>query len=272
MYAVEVQNQPDAEFPRRMFVYHYRLLDRYNRSVVSLAVLGDPRIDWRPGRFEHELWGCRLEFAFPTVKLLDLSKQVSIMEDENENAAALRMVRWNPFQIIIAAHLAAMQTQRDVTARFQSKWKLVRTLYDQGMRPDDVRQLFRLIDWLIDLPRELTERFSDALHDLEKEKQMPYVTSVERLAEQKGYEQGIEAVLRLRFGEGGLALMPEIRALSDVGLLQTILADAERVDNPSELRQLWLRAQGGNPEHVGLASALPVKNLRHVQLTTSANL
>ena len=37
----EVQNQPDAGFAERMYVYNYRLFDRYHRRVASLAVLGD---------------------------------------------------------------------------------------------------------------------------------------------------------------------------------------------------------------------------------------
>jgi hypothetical protein len=37
---VEVQSQEETDFPRRMFVYNYRIFDRYNRSVASLAVLG----------------------------------------------------------------------------------------------------------------------------------------------------------------------------------------------------------------------------------------
>ena len=36
---VEVQTTPEAEFPRRMYVYNYRVFDRYNRAVASLAVL-----------------------------------------------------------------------------------------------------------------------------------------------------------------------------------------------------------------------------------------
>jgi hypothetical protein len=36
---LKVQSQRDADFARRMFVYHYRILDRYNRDVVSLAIL-----------------------------------------------------------------------------------------------------------------------------------------------------------------------------------------------------------------------------------------
>lgn len=45
---VEVQSQPEAEFARRMYVYNYRLFDRYNRRVASFAILGDNRRGWRP--------------------------------------------------------------------------------------------------------------------------------------------------------------------------------------------------------------------------------
>lgn len=40
-----------------MPVYHYRLFDRYNGSVASLAILGDDRPTWKPDQFSHELWG-----------------------------------------------------------------------------------------------------------------------------------------------------------------------------------------------------------------------
>src|SRR5438128_883875 len=48
---IEVQSREESRFPRRMFVYHYRLFDRYDREVVSLAVLGDDRPGWRPSHF-----------------------------------------------------------------------------------------------------------------------------------------------------------------------------------------------------------------------------
>src|SRR5438270_4328333 len=38
---VEVQTQRDPDFPSRMYGYNTRLFDRYNRRVVSLAVLAD---------------------------------------------------------------------------------------------------------------------------------------------------------------------------------------------------------------------------------------
>jgi hypothetical protein len=43
---IEVQSQYEADFAQRMFVYHYRIFDRYNRQVVSLIVLADDRPNW----------------------------------------------------------------------------------------------------------------------------------------------------------------------------------------------------------------------------------
>jgi hypothetical protein len=36
---IEVQSQREREFAERMFVYNYRLFDRYNRKVASFAIL-----------------------------------------------------------------------------------------------------------------------------------------------------------------------------------------------------------------------------------------
>lgn len=38
---IEVQGRPEEGFAERLFVYHYRIFDRYNRQVVTLAVLAD---------------------------------------------------------------------------------------------------------------------------------------------------------------------------------------------------------------------------------------
>ena len=54
-----------------MFTYYYRLLDRFDRPVVSLAILGDERPNWRPDRYETILWGYGAQFSFRAVKLLD---------------------------------------------------------------------------------------------------------------------------------------------------------------------------------------------------------
>jgi len=54
---IEIQSQRDVDFGERMFRYHARLYDRDRVPVVSLAVLGDEEVGWRPDRFGYALWG-----------------------------------------------------------------------------------------------------------------------------------------------------------------------------------------------------------------------
>ncbi|MGB3654026.1 MAG: hypothetical protein WBA41_22840 [Rivularia sp. (in: cyanobacteria)] len=72
---LEVQAQEKDNFPERMFVYNYRIFDRYKRPVASLAVLADSSSTWRPSQFGYELFGCTVDFKFPVVKLLDYQQR-----------------------------------------------------------------------------------------------------------------------------------------------------------------------------------------------------
>jgi hypothetical protein len=70
MTHIEIQGQEETGFSERMFTYNYRLRDRYNQPVVSLAILGDERPNWRPQQYNDGLWGCHIRFDFPIIKLL----------------------------------------------------------------------------------------------------------------------------------------------------------------------------------------------------------
>ena len=177
---VEIQTQRDEAFPERMFVYHYRLYDRTRQPLLSLAVLGDEQAAWRPRRFGYKLYGCEVSMDFPTVKLLDYAGNLSALE-----AVA------NPFAPLVLAHLKTLETRGDSAARYNWKFRVIRGLYERGFRPEQVCQLFRLIDWMMDLPVELEQQLQQALLRLEEEKHMPYVTSIERFAEQRGREVGL---------------------------------------------------------------------------------
>ena len=137
---LEVQGRPEDDFELRMYVYHYRIFDRYGRQAVSLAVLADERPTWRPGRFGYNLWGCSLDFRFPAAKLLDLA------DAELEQST-------NVFATIVLAHRAAQQTAGNDEPRRAQKIRLIRRLYERGLEAEDVRELFRLIDWFLALPR-----------------------------------------------------------------------------------------------------------------------
>lgn len=173
----------------------------------------------------QSLW-VRDELAFlPAVKLLDFAAKESELKADR-----------NPFAKVVLAHLKARQTQGDPANRSVWKLRLVRGLYEQGFGAKDVRELFRVIDWLLALPRALEIRFRDDLELIQQEKKMPYVTSIERI----GRREGIHALLKLRFGDDGLKLMPEIEDIHEEDTLREIINSISTVQTPEDVRRIWL--------------------------------
>jgi hypothetical protein len=168
---IEIQNQEERNFSDRMFVYYYRLRDKYNQQVASLAILGDEQAAWRPQPLRHELWGCEVTFRFPVIKLLDYEPRWAELERSR-----------NPFAIAVMAHLKTKETRRDAGARKEWKFRLTRRLYEQGYERQDILNLFRFLDWLMELPDSLKQAFWVEFEQYEQERKMRYVTTIERMA------------------------------------------------------------------------------------------
>jgi hypothetical protein len=191
---LEVQSTEESVFPKRMYVYNYRLSDRYDIPVASLAILGDERSSWRPDRYQSELWGCAVDFRFPVVKLVDYRQNWQALEESR-----------NPFAVVVMAHLKAQETRRDGQQRKLWKFILTKRLYEQGYERQDVLNLYRFIDWMLELPEGLEQEFRAEVEQLEQERQMTYISSIERMAEQKGRQdvlrQEVEGLLIAKFSE-----------------------------------------------------------------------
>jgi tetrahydromethanopterin S-methyltransferase subunit F len=181
----------------------------------------------------------------------------------------------NPFAMVVLAHLRTLQTRQDQGERYGSKIRLIKGLYERGWAADDVRRLFRVIDWMMDLPKPLEVTFWQQIKQYEEEKQMPFMTTPERIGREEGLAEGlakgrtegltegltkgrtegltegltkgrteglakgIEVALELKFGEAGLGLMPEIRAIEDEAKLETVLRAVHTAAGPEDLRRLW---------------------------------
>jgi hypothetical protein len=70
---------------------------------------------------------------------------------------------------------------------------------------------------------------------------MPFMTGFERHALEKGLLQGIEALLDVKFGADGLALLPEIRELRDHEMYQDVLQAIRKASSLDEVRRVWTR-------------------------------
>ena len=82
----------------------------------------------------------------------------------------------------------------------------------------------------------------DEIRDFAKEKDMPFMTGADRYERREGLLMGIEAVLDVKFGAPGLALLPEIRQIKDPDVLREILQAVKQADNPEALRRVWAKA------------------------------
>ncbi len=209
---VEVQVSEEGGFPKRMYVYNYRVFDKYNREVVSLAVLADENPSWRPCESGYSLWGFSTNTRFPVVKLLDYAPRWQELEIDP-----------NPFAMFVLAHLKTLETQRDPDQRRVWKVRLVKGLYDRGLSAADVRGLFRFVDWLLDLPKDLERSYWQEVCEYAEDKHMPYITTPERIGMEKARLEDIELGLEARFGAKGLELLPKIRRIEDGETLKTLL-------------------------------------------------
>ena len=208
MVNVEVQAHNDQSFAERVFIYNYRTFDRFRRPVVSVALLCDDDRSFHPQGFTAcDLWGCRLRLDFPTVKLLEYNSRWDELEAGR-----------NPFAVVTMAHLKTRATRSRPDERFHWKIRLIRGLYDKGYTKNDVVSLFKFIDWIMTLPEELSRRVKETVHEIEMEKKVQYVTSIERLASEEGLQKGMQKGMQegIKQGESRLLKILLINAFGPI--------------------------------------------------------
>lgn len=117
---------------------------------------------------------------FPCIKLLDYRKKWDELEQSK-----------NPFAFVVMAHLKTQETQRNMEDRYRWKVELTKNLYRQGLKKQDILNLYLFIDWIMEIPEELDEAFYNEIREMEEEKKMPYISTAERIGIKKGKEIGL---------------------------------------------------------------------------------
>ena len=194
---IEIQAKADKAFNQRMYRYNYRLVDCYpEHNIVSFAVLTNQRNCAHLGCYSVQKWGMKLRFDFPVLNLQDWRDKFSELEASD-----------NLFSVIILAQLTAHNV-RDHQQRFNLKLRITRLLYQRGYNKQQVLELFRFIDWMLRLPKELELKLDDEIEIIEEANKVAYVTSIERFAmergeaigEIKGEAKTLLKLFKLKFG------------------------------------------------------------------------
>lgn len=116
-------------------------------------------------------------------------------------------------------------------------------------------ELFRFIDWLIDLPAALERELWLTIEEEQEQPGMPYLSSIERMARDEGREEGrqqgivqgrregllagMEGLLEFRFGAEGQAITEELRQISDLTILEQVNARLRAGATAAEIRSLY---------------------------------
>lgn len=176
-----------------------------------------------------------MQFDFPVAELLDYNARWDELEASS-----------NPFAVVIMAHLKTQQTRGDEQHRYSWKLRLTRMLYERGFSRTEIVNLYKFIDWLMRLPKELESGYWIEMREYEEEKRMPYVTTAERFGREEGLQQGFQQgfqkslskLLARRFGESAQAVLPRLENLSADQLDQLMDSDFVAISLEEFINQL----------------------------------
>jgi len=188
---IEVQMRHDPDLPKRLFIYHYRIFDKYGVSPLTLAILGDTSRKWRPTSYHYQTLGCGITFRFLICKTIDFKGKLDDPRYRHQHTL-----------FVIAAHLGIQQYRRTPQQLSDYRLELTVKLYNEGYPPSDVHLLHRLIDWLIPLPDDLKIQFRKQLQQRLPKKTMAHITLFEELALKEGLEKGIQKGIQKGLVEG----------------------------------------------------------------------
>lgn len=226
---MEVQGSVQREFAKRMFVYNIRIFEKYHREVISLAVLTDTNPGFREDTFRVRRGGFSLVFHFPVVKLIDYRDRWDELEKSD-----------NPFAIVVQVFLKTLETQGNDQERYGWKKSFLLGLYDRGLSRKKVLAIYRFVDWIMSLPKEMDKAILNEVKKVEENKKMPYLSTAEqvgmRKGERLGLRHGIQDILEIKFGNEGVALFKQVKPIEDIRLLQRIRKQLKRAKTLDEAK------------------------------------
>jgi hypothetical protein len=149
----------------------------------GLPTILQPQNQW------DERLGCRHSLHFPVAKLVDyIADEGSLLANPS------------PFALITAAHLYTRRTRKSPARRFDAKRRLVRLLYQRNWSRQRIIDLFRVLDWMLKLPDSLERQLWQDIENIEGERNVTYVSSIERFAIERGMKKGMQQGMQQGIG------------------------------------------------------------------------
>jgi hypothetical protein len=142
----------------------------------------------------------------------------------------------------VQAHLAAQATKGKESQKRCRKQKLdiMKMMYDRGYSQQQVTDLYRFVDWVLTLRPDLAEAFKTDLIVYEGEKNMPYISEIERESLGKAEGEAKVVIKQLnRRGQLSEEMLAKIEALP-IDQLEQLALDLLDFKNSNDLVE-WLQ-------------------------------
>ena len=184
----DIQGYHDDAFAERMFIYFYRVFDRYRLPVTALAVFTDDRPGFKPAAYDYQCFGTTLHYSYNIYKILAQDEQ-ALKESEN------------PFALAVLAGLYLLQSGKNEEQRYAYKKTLAQLLFQKRITPQKKRHLLVFLDGLLRIGRQMETRFRQDIEEMAKgdRTNMPipaHLTNYGQVMYEEGLEKGLEKGLQ----------------------------------------------------------------------------
>ena len=207
MLHMEVQKTFETNFSHRVFVYWYRLFDKYRVPIVSLVLFTGPKNQQQPNNFSSSALGTELTFKYKTYQVFDHTEEELIAMN-------------NPFALVIVAvqQEALYKKGKPENRLYNVRIKILRALAASQMGYEQKKSFLFFMDQLIPLAdKELNTKFEKEIVTLigGEYKDMGIMDAVRTVlleeGEERGIKKGIEQGLELGRHEEALEIAREMK-------------------------------------------------------------
>ncbi len=183
LFHLELQSTRSSDFAKRMCRYYVRIWERYDKPVVSIAILSDQHPNWRPSQYQQVQCKCRLMLEYLVVKILDYRDQRAALEASS-----------NLFAPVILSQLIAIETEENSKERLHQRIALSQRLYARGLFSEfQISRMMNIFDFMLPLDALLMLEYEDAIQEIEEKHSMTYTDRIEQRGIDKGWYAGLEA-------------------------------------------------------------------------------
>ncbi|TAN01561.1 MAG: hypothetical protein EPN39_01810 [Chitinophagaceae bacterium] len=175
---VEIQGYDDKDFAKRMFVYWYRILDKYGKQVTAIAIFTDNNKKFKPEKYEYDYLGTKNIFQFNTYKIIEQDEKV--LEKSK-----------NPFATLILTVLLALKSGKLADDElFKLKFSLAKKLLERQFSKPKIRGLMNFLKFYL--------HFADPKYNLNFDKAIEVITKnkktmgIEEMILERARKEGLE--------------------------------------------------------------------------------